>query len=470
MFFSTGLYKTAAIDDTVTTTELCRMIAHKVEIEKQIQIGEGSCTLFECRDTSEEPWKRSPFGTAYRVIGSDERIFDIVQGWVTGDIIMRSRFVIVVKEQNPAVVRESLRSSNKAWRPSCHLEEPLAADLMEQTEKHTEEPPQPAAAATTAAEEKKDKPTPVVPARPSASSRTANRPNRYSTLERSTREDVEPSAKADEQPQQTHHQQKQQRQKQYAPEQPSKAPASSQKRQKQQGFSAPRSSLCLAKEVEPQVVAPCLEFVNKHVEKRGLHVRSVEDLRSGYAMLVLVEQLTGKPAEPRHEHAASKSECIANWATVLRVLSECGCGIENDIPEDCYYGPQTTLVALVTLVAEHFAGNKDALAVADEVLSLIEQLQQKIEFVQGLEKQLQERENAVFKKEMELEERELAVAAKERQAQQHLQHQQQQHQGAAAETTRPSRQASQVKPPPPAPMPAGYLKRVNSTQGGQQSS
>ena len=33
VFFSNGLYKTASIDETVTTEELCKMIARKLAIE-----------------------------------------------------------------------------------------------------------------------------------------------------------------------------------------------------------------------------------------------------------------------------------------------------------------------------------------------------------------------------------------------------------------------------------------------------
>jgi len=431
VFFSTGLYKTAAIDDTVNVMELCRMIARKVKIEKGVE-GVGNCTLFECRDMSERPWKASPFGTAYRIVSMDETPFRIVQSWVAENVAAVSRFVIIVKEQNPHVMRESIRIAKKdaIWCSSDDLDAPLAADKQ----------------ATTKRQPPSTKPPSTPPAgNPGAASETVavkdEAKEDASTLEKTTEDE-------------------------------------------QKGLNNVHSSLYIGKGLDcPQeMAAPCLEYVNRYVKMRGMHVDKIEDLRSGAVMVILIEQLTKKRAEPQYLNAANKNECIANWATVLRVLQERGCHIENDLPEDCYYGPQTTLVALVTLVAEHFAGNKQSMAVTDEVLTLLDKIQQKQEFIEKLSKELKEREDKIFQKEIELERREASLAARERQLEAagvNIPHQpptsptganpptagaqgDSRSQGTSSGAKMPTSAPKIVLPPPPAPMPAGYMKRIHS--------
>ena len=428
VFFSSGLYKTAAIDDTVSAVELCRMIARKVRIERRVEVGPDNCTLFECRDTAPVPWHGSPFGTAYRVIPMDERPFAILQGWVAEDLVAQSRFVIVVLEQNPAVMRASARAAgNPLWRPSCHLEAPLAADKQR-------------AALPTVSDDNNsddddddgsddDDGIPAAPLsappRPGGVSQQATTVATVATTGATTA---------------------------------SEAMGARRTRRRVAGRSVvgaslhsagARSSLCAAPEAEcaPATAAPVLAFVNARLAPRGLHAATLEDLRSGALVAALLETLTGRtvaPAEGAAKPGAppDKRACLANWAAVLRVLQEHGCGIEHDIPEDCYYGPQTALVAVVALIAERFGGSSAAAAtaVAQEVVQLLEDLQQQRAAVRALAAQLQERETRVFQKEIELERREAAVAARERHA-------------AAAASPAPT-------PPPPAPMPITRKKRT----------
>ena len=162
-----------------------------------------------------------------------------------------------------------------------------------------------------------------------------------------------------------------------------------------------RSSLCAAPEAEcaPATAAPVLAFVNARLAPRGLHAATLEDLRSGALVAALLETLTGRTVAPAEGAAGAatagappdKRACLANWAAVLRVLQEHGCGIEHDIPEDCYYGPQTALVAVVALIAERFGGSSAAAAtaVAQEVVQLLEDLQQQRAAVRALAAQLQ---------------------------------------------------------------------------------
>ena len=78
------------------------------------------------------------------------------------------------------------------------------------------------------------------------------------------------------------------------------------------------------------------------------------------------------------------------------------------------------------------------MAVAQEVVRLLEALQEEHAAAEALAAQLREREDRVFQREIELERREAAIAARER----HL-------------ATSPA-----PTPPPPAPMPAVRRKRV----------
>ena len=448
VFFSSGLYKTAAIDDTVSAVELCRMIARKVRIERRVEVGPDNCTLFECRDTTPAPWSGSPFGTAYRVIPMDERPFAILRGWVAEDLVAQSRFVIVVLEQNPAVMRASARAAgNPLWRPSCHLEAPLAADKQRascsvvdgdgdgsenEDESDGDDDDDGIPAAPVGAPPRPDGLV-VVP-----QSTTGATTNSATTATATTT----PAASETE------------------------AVAARRTRRRAAGRSVvgaslhragARSSLCAgpAAECAPATAAPVLAFVNARLAGRGLHAATLEDLRSGVLVAALLETLTGRavvPADVSVEAAAAdgaapdKRACLATWAAVLRVLQEHGCGLEHDIPEDCYYGPQTALVALVALVAERFAGSSGAAAtaVAQEVVRLLEDLQQQHAAVRALAAQLQERETRVFQKEIELERREAAVAARER------------HLAAAASAASPA----PPTPPPPAPMPNVRKKRA----------
>jgi len=435
VFFSTGLYKTAAIDDTVSVMELCRMIARKVKIEKGVE-GVGNCTLFECRDMSETPWKASPFGTAYRIVGMDETPFLIVQSWVAENVAAISRFVIIVKELNPAVMRESIRIKNTKdlWRPSANLDAPLASDKRATLKKKPptlkvmDEPSAAAAADTATTTTTTTGATSTPPTSPSSSDNIdiiggddMKITSDSSTLERSTEEEGK-------------------------------------NQRKNLGV---HSSLYLSKELEcPQdLAAPCLDYVNKHVKARGIHVNKIEDLRSGAVMAVLAEELTKKRADPFYPNAANKKECLANWSTVLRILQESGCHMENDLPEDCYYGPQTTLVALVTLVAERFAENKRTEAVTTEVLTLLDKIQKQQDFIAKLEKELKDREERIFQKEIELEKREAIISARERQL--GISSPSQAPDSPSAAAAAGSRSSKTLLPPPPAPMPAGYMKRIH---------
>jgi len=125
VFFSNGLYKTASIDETVTTEELCRMIARKLAIEKRAIVPVNDCTLFECRDDTPNPWKTSQFGNVYRVVGMGETPFEVIHGWVQQQLTARSRFVMIFREQQLADsadmgISHSIRD-HKAWRPSTLL-------------------------------------------------------------------------------------------------------------------------------------------------------------------------------------------------------------------------------------------------------------------------------------------------------------------------------------------------------------
>ena len=443
VFFSSGLYKTAAIDDTVSAVELCRMIARKVRIERRVEVGPDNCTLFECRDTTPAPWSGSPFGTAYRVIPMDERPFAILRGWVAEDLVAQSRFVIVVLEQNPAVMRASARAAgNPLWRPSCHLEAPLAADkqrasctVVESDDSSDESDDG----------DESDDDDDGIPAAPVGA---PPRPDGLVVVPQSTTGTTTNSATTATAT---------------TPASETEAVAARRTRRRAAGRSVvgaslhragARSSLCAgpAAECAPATAAPVLAFVNARLAGRGLHAATLEDLRSGVLVAALLETLTGRavvPADVSVDAAAGtpdKGACLATWAAVLRVLQEHGCGLEHDIPEDCYYGPQTALVALVALVAERFGGSSGAAAtaVAQEVVRLLEDLQQQHAAVRALAAQLQERETRVFQKEIELERREAAVAARER------------HLAAAASAASPAPPA----PPPPAPMPNVRKKRA----------
>ena len=437
VFFSSGLYKTAAIDDTVNAVELCRMIARKVRIERRVEVGPDNCTLFECRDTSPAPWHGSPFGTAYRVIPMDARPFAILQGWVAEDLVAQSRFVIVVLEQNPAVMRASARvAGHPLWRPSCHLAAPLAADKQRASLPVPSDDDDDDGGEDGDEEEEEDLDIPEAPVGAPPRPQT---PESTTTVATSTATPTTTTTTS------------------------LSASAARRRRRRDAGRSVVGASLRRAgargaapeAECAAATAAPVLAFVNARVGARGLHAATLEDLRSGALVVALLETLTGECIAPAGAAGAAgardKEACLANWAAVLRVLRAHGCALEHDIPEDCYYGPQTALVAVVTLIAECFSGNGDgeehrsssnkgaaAMAVAQEVVRLLEALQEEHAAAEALAAQLREREDRVFQREIELERREAAIAARER----HL-------------ATSPA-----PTPPPPAPMPAVRKKRV----------
>lgn len=316
VFFSNGLYKTASIDDTVTGEELCRMIARKLAIERRVCVPVGDCTLFECRDDSPAPWKASQFGSTYRVVGMGELPFEIIRGWVEQLLTARSRFVMVFKEQQqPASPTTTAAAAsdpsaapqqhpNKAWRPSATLQisDLLPGTLGEQSPQPVHAVPATAAVATTAA-------TTTTSATAAATTTTPE------TGRKETRDVREQKAGA-------------------------------------------RSSVCLVKSGEGQEDAvvrdACLQFVNAQLRGAHVAVARIDEFRSGHLILLLLESLTGLSIRPHHAQPRTKEECLANWSAGLKFLQSYGCSIRGAIPEDCYYGTETTLISVLAIILKHF--------------------------------------------------------------------------------------------------------------------
>ena len=315
VFFSNGLYKTASIDDTVTAEELCRMIARKLAIERRVCVPVGDCTLFECRDDSPAPWKASQFGSTYRVVGMGELPFEIIRGWVEQLLTACSRFVMVFKEQQQqqqqpstttaAATETAPQHANKAWRPSATLQ---ISDLLPGT--LGEQSPQPPHVANSTATTTTAAPTTA----PAAAVAAANAP---AATTGTTPEPVRKEQRA-----------------------------------------GARSSVCLVKSGAGQEDAvvrdACLRFVN--VQLRSVHaaVSSIDEFRSGHLIILLLESLTGLTIRPHHAQPRTKEESLANWAAGLKFLQSYGCSIRGAIPEDCYYGTETTIISVLAIILKHF--------------------------------------------------------------------------------------------------------------------
>ena len=325
VFFSNGLYKTASIDDTVTGEELCRMIARKLAIEKRVCVPVGDCTLFECRDDSPVPWKASQFGSTYRVVGMGELPFEIIRGWVEQLLTARSRFVMVFKEQQqqqqPAATAApdaAPQHPNKAWRPSATLQ---ISDLLPGT--LGEQSPQPPRVSGCSGASASSAAAPA--AAPAAA--TAARTSQPAAPQAATATTATVTATTPE-------------------------PARKEQR------AGARSSVCLVKSGAGQEDAvvrdACLRFVN--VQLRSVHaaVGSIDEFRSGHLIILLLESLTGLTIRPHHAQPRTKDECLANWSAGLKFLQSYGCSIRGAIPEDCYYGTETTIISVLAIILKHF--------------------------------------------------------------------------------------------------------------------
>jgi hypothetical protein len=106
VFFASGLFKTASIDGSVTASELVGIVVKKVKIERSAAEAAAMAqthALYEARDESKTPWRRSPLGTWSRRVDAAERPYAIVQSWVARGIVPQSRFLFAVAADRPTL-------------------------------------------------------------------------------------------------------------------------------------------------------------------------------------------------------------------------------------------------------------------------------------------------------------------------------------------------------------------------------
>jgi len=122
------------------------------------------------------------------------------------------------------------------------------------------------------------------------------------------------------------------------------------------GSRAERGSACLVKSGEEDSILrqACLKFVNGQLKSVNVVVEDIEEFRNGHLIILLLESLTHLSIKPHFIAPKTKEESLANWSASLKFLQSYGCSIRGAIPEDCYYGTQTTIISVLAIVLKHF--------------------------------------------------------------------------------------------------------------------
>ena len=121
VFFPDGLFKTALIDSDTTALGLISIIGRKLSLEYSAKIDIDSCELYECEIENPEDvedlkplWVKRPFGDAKNKLNPQDIPFECVQKWISTEIAVRCRFVMVYKLPKEFTARKRSDSS----RPS----------------------------------------------------------------------------------------------------------------------------------------------------------------------------------------------------------------------------------------------------------------------------------------------------------------------------------------------------------------
>lgn len=121
VFFPDGLFKTALIDSETKATGLMAIIGRKLSLEYSTQIDLEECELYECEvenpdnETDLKPlWTKNPFGNTKHKLGSQDIPFDYVQKWITANVAIRCRFVMVYKLPDKLAARKRSDGSMKS--------------------------------------------------------------------------------------------------------------------------------------------------------------------------------------------------------------------------------------------------------------------------------------------------------------------------------------------------------------------
>lgn len=121
VFFPDGLFKTALIDSETKATGLISIIGKKLSLEYSTQIDLEKCELYECEienpDNEEDLkplWTKNPFGNTKHQLDSEDVPYDFVQKWISTNVALRCRFVMVYKLPDDFVARKKSDGSMKS--------------------------------------------------------------------------------------------------------------------------------------------------------------------------------------------------------------------------------------------------------------------------------------------------------------------------------------------------------------------